>query len=107
MVAYNQYDIYWVELDPTIGVEVNKIRPCIIISPNIINQVLLSVVIVPITSSLRNLPSRINIEVSSKKGQVMMDQLRGIDKRRIKGFISKAKTYEIIAIKQNISDLFC
>ena len=95
MVTYNQYDIYWVELNPTFGVEVNKIRPCIIISPDIINRALLSVVIVPITSSFRNLPSRVSIEVSLKRGQLMMDQLRGVDKRRIKGFISRAKTNEI------------
>jgi mRNA interferase MazF len=82
-----QYDLYWVILDPTLGSEINKIRPCLVISPNESNQFLNTILIAPITSKIRNFPMRLDIILENKKGQVCFDQIRCIDKIRLKNKI--------------------
>lgn len=79
----NQYEIVLVNLDPTIGSEAKKTRPCVILSPNEMNKNIRTVVIAPITSSSKNYPTRIEIKGNSTKGWVMIDQIRTIDKQRI------------------------
>lgn len=78
-----QYEIYWVSLDPTQGREIKKTRPCLIISPIESNDHLQTVLIAPITSTIRNFPMRMNIIVKGEKGQVAIDQIRYIDKTRL------------------------
>ncbi|HBL79090.1 MAG TPA: growth inhibitor PemK, partial [Aequorivita sp.] len=63
-----QYDIYWANLDPTLGSEIKKSRPCVIISPNFSNKILNTVLVAPITSTLRNFPMRIEITLKGKRG---------------------------------------
>ena len=62
-----QYSIYWVNLDPTVGSEINKTRPCIVISPQESNKHLKTVLIAPVTSTIRNFPMRLNIKAKLKK----------------------------------------
>lgn len=78
-----QYEIVWVNLDPTIGSEIKKTRSCVIISPTISNQLLNTVIVAPLTSTLRNLPMRLQITLNDKKGDICLDQIRCIDKKRI------------------------
>ena len=78
-----QYGIYWVTLDPTQGCEIAKTRPCVVVSPNEINRYLNTVIIVPLTSKIRNLPFRVNCIVSGKNGELVIDQVRAVDKVRI------------------------
>ena len=77
-----RYDIFLINLDPTIGHEIKKSRPCIIISPNEMNM-LKTVIIAPMTTKIREFPFRVNVEFEKKKGQVALDQLRCIDKIRL------------------------
>ncbi|MEB3315974.1 MAG: type II toxin-antitoxin system PemK/MazF family toxin [Candidatus Melainabacteria bacterium] len=78
-----RFEIYWVNLDPTVGCEINKVRPCVIISPDELNQNLSTVIIAPLTSTLRNYPSRIDLKFNGKKGQIVLDQIRTVDKSRL------------------------
>ncbi len=100
----NQYQIYWVSLDPTLGSEINKTRPCIIISPNESNNLLKTVLIAPITSSIRNFPMRINIILQDKNGQICLDQLRCIDKSRLKNSIEILSNSNIKNLKNLIQE---
>ncbi len=105
MVNLKQYNIYWVELNPTFGAEINKVRPCIILSPKEMNDRLLTVIIAPITSTVRTLPFRPNIKIDGRDGQIMLDQLRGIDKRRLRNLICSANENVIEQIKENIVEI--
>lgn len=85
MVKLKRFDIYLVNLDPTVGSEIKKIRPAVIISPDTINfSRLKTVIVAPMTSNIREFfPTRININFKDKKGQIALDQLRAIDRIRL------------------------
>ncbi|SFR55034.1 type II toxin-antitoxin system PemK/MazF family toxin [Thiomicrospira sp. ALE5] len=77
-------DVYWVELDPTVGSEIRKTRPCLIISPDDMNSVLPRVIIAPITSKGQALGCRPDIVFNGKQGRILLDQIRTVDKKRLK-----------------------
>lgn len=79
-----QFDIYWVSLDPTRGSEIKKTRPCVIVSPNEMNETLKTVVVVPLTSTVIDWPFRTVITVASGKSSAACDQLRTIAKERLR-----------------------
>lgn len=97
-------EVWLTILEPTIGSEINKTRPCVVISPDIANKYKDSVIIVPLTSTKRNYPSRVDCEFKNKEGQIVIDQIRTIDKSRLVkklGTIddeTSDKVYEIIKI---------
>jgi len=80
---FSRFDIYYVDLDPTIGGEIKKTRPCVIISPNEMNHNIATIIVAPITSKLRNYPSRVPFKVDGKQGQIVLDQIRTVDKIRL------------------------
>jgi len=82
MVA-KRFDVYLVNLDPTIGCEIQKTRPCLIISPNEMNDHLSTVIIAPMSTKTHAYPSRVECEFEGKKGQVVLDQIRTVDRRRL------------------------
>ncbi len=98
-MVIKQYEIYWVNLDPTIGSEIKKTRPCIIISPDVSNKHLNTILIAPVTSTIRNLPMRFDVRINRKKGNVCLDQIRCIDKSRLTKKISKLSAIEIETLK--------
>lgn len=102
----NQYDIVIVNLDPTIGSEIKKTRPCVVVSPNEINHNLQTLIIAPITSKSNNYPTRICITLDKHKNWVVIDQIRTIDKRRIHKLIGKLKEAEIKEVKRVIQQTF-
>ena len=73
MVKVKQYSIWLVNLDPTIGAEIKKTRPAVIISPNEMNEVLDTVIIAPMTTKIRNWPTRVKIEFQGKQGEIALD----------------------------------
>lgn len=88
----NRFEVYLVNLDPTVGHEIKKTRPCLIISPNEMNYYISTVIVAPMTSKGRNYPTRISCTFQGKNGQIVLDQLRTVDKRRLVkklGVISK------------------
>ena len=78
-----QYAIVLVNLDPTIGSEIKKTRPCVIISPNEMNKYLKTIVIAPMTTGLKKYPTRVEVNHNGKKGMIVIDQVRTVDKARI------------------------
>jgi mRNA interferase MazF len=96
-MVIQQYDIWLVSLDPTVGSEIHKTRPCVIISPQEMNGQLRTVQIVPMTSNTRQYPWRTYTEFHGKKGAIALDQIRCIDKRRL---IKHLGALEIDSIKK-------
>lgn len=79
-------EIFWVNLDPTIGSEIKKTRPAVIISNNAGNEASSRVIVAPITSSVKKVfPFEVPIEIKEKKGKILLDQMRAIDKMRLGG----------------------
>jgi len=97
-------EVWMTILEPTIGSEIRKTRPCIIVSPDIANKYKKSVVIIPLTSKLKDFPSRVNCTFQNKDGQIVIDQIRTVDKVRLVkklGEIDEAtsiKVYEMIKL---------
>ena len=102
----DQYDVVLVNLDPTVGSEIRKTRPCVVISPEELNRNLNTVVVAPMTTSLRNYPTRVNIKFKEKKGKIAVDQIRTIDKKRIVKIIGKISTIEIKMLKEIIKQTY-
>jgi mRNA interferase MazF len=82
-MVVKRFDVYLVNLDPTTGSEIQKTRPCLIISPNEMNNSIATVIIAPMTTKGRDYPSRVNCSFEGKDGQVVLDQIRTVDKRRL------------------------
>ena len=82
-MEYQRFEVYLINLDPTIGSEIKKTRPCVIISPNEMNIHISTVIIAPLTSRLRNYPTRVPCRVEGKQGQIVLDQIRTVDKSRL------------------------
>jgi len=79
----HQFEVYLINLDPTVGHEIKKTRPCLIISPDEMNTYLSTVIVAPMTTKGMDYPSRISCEFQGKKGQVVLDQIRTVDKKRL------------------------
>ena len=79
----NQYQIVLVNLELTIGSEINKTRPCVVISPNEMNKYLRTIVIAPMTTSNKKYPTRAKVKHNNKAGRIVLDQIRTISKQRI------------------------
>jgi len=79
----SRFEVYYINLDPTVGNEIKKTRPCVIISPNEMNYNISTVIIAPLTSKLRNYPTRVPCKVEGKQGQIVLDQIRTVDKIRL------------------------
>lgn len=102
-----EYSVHLVNLDPTVGMEIKKSRPCIVLSPSKMNSVLGKVIIAPMTSTLRGYPSRVELRFQNKIGEVCLDQLRAVDETRLsKQSLGRLKEDEIILIKDLIAEMF-
>ncbi len=102
----NQYQIILVNLDPTLGSEIKKTRPCVVISPNEMNKFLNTVVIAPMTTTSKNYPTRIEIKHDNKTGWVVLDQIRTIDKQRIIKDFGRLTKSEISMLKSVLKETY-
>lgn len=102
----NQYAIVLVNLDPTIGSEIKKTRPCVIISPNEMNKYLNTIVLAPITTSLKKYPTRVAVQHNGKNGMFAIDQIRTVDKTRIIRVFANLTETEIVQCKAVIKETF-
>ncbi|WP_016990509.1 type II toxin-antitoxin system PemK/MazF family toxin [Flavobacterium sp. ACAM 123] len=101
-----QYSIVLVNLDPTLGSEIQKTRPCVIVSPNEMNKHLNTIIIAPMTSSIKVYPTRIPVNHNEKKGMIAIDQIRTVEKKRIINVLGKLNTTEIKRTKVIIKETF-
>lgn len=100
-----RFDVYLVNLDPTVGSEIKKTRPCLIISPDEMNHYIRTIIVAPMTTKRTNYQTRIPITFQSKKGQIVVDQIRTIDKKRLVkklGIVSAKKQEEVLSVLQEM-----
>lgn len=81
--SLNRFDVHLVQLDPTEGSEIQKTRPCLVVSPDEMNRHLRTVIIAPMTSIRRPFPTRVDCTFQKVRGQVALDQLRAVDRNRL------------------------
>jgi mRNA interferase MazF len=104
-VVVHRFDVFLINLDPTIGSEIKKTRPCLIISPEEINRHIRTVIVAPMTTAGRDYPTRVPCKFQNKKGQIVLDQIRTIDKSRLikkLGIIDPQTQLEVISILQRL-----
>jgi mRNA interferase MazF len=101
-----QYAIVLVNLDPTIGSEIKKTRPCLVISPDEINGNLRTIVIAPMTTKSKPYPIRVKVKHNNQTGWIVIDQIRTIDKSRIVRILGKITAREIKSCKAVIKETF-
>ena len=82
-MVVNRFDVYLINLDPTIGSEIQKTRPCLVISPDEMNRNIRTVIIAPMTSAQKDYPTRVTCTFRKKQGQIVLDQIRTVDKERL------------------------
>ncbi len=84
VVSFPTRDEIWlIRLDPSLGSEIRKTRPCLVVSPDEMNEPLQTVLVAPLTTTLRNYPTRITVSFRGKTGQVVLDQIRAVDRGRL------------------------
>lgn len=102
MVSYPRRDEVWLTaLDPSKGSEIRKTRPCLVVSPNEMNESLQTVLVAPMTTTTRNYPTRVNLTFKNKAGQVALDQLRAVDRQRLArrlGAVSTKSAQEVFRV---------
>ncbi len=101
----NQFEVYLVCLDPTQGSEIKKTRPCLVVSPDEMNHALATVLMVPMTTTLRNYPSRVRTTFQGTKGDIALDQMRAVDQKRLikkLGSVHPATAKKILVILQEM-----
>jgi len=101
-----QYQVVLVNLDPTLGSEMKKTRPCVIISPDEMNKYLQTIVIAPMTSSSKPYPTRIEVKHNKTNGWVVLDQIRTIDRQRILKILDVLTKSEIHSIKTVLKETY-
>jgi len=105
-MVVERFDIYLVTLDPTIGSEIQKTRPCLVISPDEINRTIATVIMAPMTTRGRSYPSRVACHFQGKDGQIALDQLRAVDKRRLLKRLGRIDTATQQEVFQVLASLF-
>ena len=101
-----RFDVYLVNLDPTVGHEIKKSRPCLVISPDEMNRYISTVIVAPMTTKGRNYPTRVPCTFQGKEGQVVIDKLRTVDKIRLAKRLGKIDPETQTQVFSVLSELF-
>ena len=104
-MTVKQYEVYWINLDPTVGSEIQKTRPGIVISPDEMNKNIDTIIIAPLTTKSHNYPTRLKTNVAGKECWVVIDQIRAVDKSRLNGKIGELDKNDIAKIKNIINEM--
>ncbi|OJW53918.1 MAG: transcriptional regulator [Alphaproteobacteria bacterium 41-28] len=105
VVKPERFDVFLISLDPTQGAEIQKTRPCVIISPDEMNRPLKTIIVAPMTSQLKDYPTRVYVKFQGKEGEIVLDQIRTVDKSRIikkLGRINEKTSSELIKVLSQI-----
>ena len=104
-MVIKQYEVYLINLDPTIGHEIQKTRPCLVLSPDEINDNIRTVIIAPMTTKSHVYPTRIPVRFDKKSGWIVLDQIRTVDKARLIRRLGRISSREIASVKDIIKQM--
>jgi mRNA interferase MazF len=105
-VVVKRFDVYLINLDPTVGSEIQKPRPCLIISPDEMNHHINTVIVAPMTTKGRVYPTRVICKFQGKQGQIVLDQIRTIDKLRLVKRLGKVDSQIQTEVLSVLGDMF-
>ncbi len=105
MVA-KRFDVYLVSLDPTMGSEIKKTRPCLVISPDEMNRHIATVIVAPMTSQGRPYPTRVACRFQGKAGQIVLDQIRTVDTARLIKRLGHIRSSEQKTVLSVLAEIF-
>lgn len=105
-MVVKRFEVYLVNLDPTIGSEIRKTRPCLIVSPDEMNRHIATVIVAPMTTKGRSYPTRIDCRFEGKAGQIVLDQLRTVDKRRLTKRLGRIDKKSATAVHEKLAEMF-
>jgi mRNA interferase MazF len=106
MGMVKRFDVYLVNLDPTVGNEIKKKRPCLVISPDELNRNISTVIVAPMTTKGHNYPTRVSCTFNDKKGQILLEQMRAVDKIRLIKRLGKVGSFVQAQVFSVLSELF-
>ena len=105
-MAIDRFDVYLVNLDPTVGSEIRKRRPCLVISPDEMNRWIRTVIVAPMTTKRRSYPSRVDCEFQGKQGQIVLDQIRTVDKTRLVQKLGRVDESTQVNVLSTLAEMF-
>lgn len=104
-MVVNQYNVYLVNLDPTLGHEIKKTRPCLVISPDEMNHNIDTIIVAPMTTKSHSYPTRIPVKFEGKQGWIVLDQIRTVDSIRLVKHLGKITKKEVSEVKRVIKEM--
>lgn len=104
-MVIKQYEVFLINLDPTIGHEIRKVRPCLVISPDVMNDLIQTVIIAPMTTKSHPYPTRVPLSFKQKKGWIFLDQVGTVDKKRLIKKLGSVKKKDVINIKKVLQEM--
>ena len=105
-MVVKRFDVFLIALDPTMGSEIKKTRPCLVISPDEMNAYISTVIVAPMTTKARSYPTRVSCRFRGKAGQVVLDQLRTVDKARLVRRLSRISDGVQAQILSALTEMF-
>ncbi|MEM6254913.1 MAG: type II toxin-antitoxin system PemK/MazF family toxin [Cyanobacteria bacterium P01_D01_bin.156] len=105
-MVVKRFDVFLVNLDPTVGSEIQKTRPCVVISPNEMNRYIATVIIAPMTTRGKQYPTRIVCQFQGKNGQIVLDQIRTVDKNRLVKKLGRISQDEQKMLLATLAEMF-
>jgi len=105
-MAVNRFEVYLVNLDPTVGVEIRKTRPCLVVSPDEMNHHVRTAIIAPMTTKGLSYPTRVGCRFRGKNGQVVLDQIRAVDQKRLIKKLARLDGKTAAAVLDVLSEMF-
>jgi mRNA interferase MazF len=105
-MVVKRFDVFLVNLNPTIGSEIQKTRPCVVISPDDMNRHIATVIIAPMTTKGKTYPTRIVCQFQGKEGQIVLDQIRTVDKTRLVKKLGQINSDEQRAVLEILAEMF-
>lgn len=105
-MVVKRFDVFLVNLDPTVGSEIQKTRPCVVISPDEMNKHIATVIVAPMTTKGQPYPTRIVCQFQGKEGQIVLDQIRTVDKTRLVKKLGQISSDEQEAVLNTLAEMF-
>jgi mRNA interferase MazF len=102
----NRFEVYLINLDPTIGTEIKKTRPCLVVSPDEMNHHIRTVIVAPLTTRGQSYPTRVSCRFKGKNGQVVIDQIRAVDRSRLIKMLGRIDDKTAAIVLQVLREMF-
>ena len=105
-MVIHRFEVFLINLDPTIGSEIKKVRPCVVVSPDEMNRHIRTVIVAPMTTKGQPYPTRVHCRFAGKEGQIAVDQLRAVDRSRLVKRVGKIQTATQHQLLATLAELF-